>query len=139
MPAIRINSVVPMLQVRDLAQTIEFYTTHLDFEVVSTFPETDPQWRMLRSGGAALMFTVFGHLPSPQFDGVLYFYPDSVAGLWDRLRNAVEVIEPMQVTNYGQREFSVRDPNGYTLSFGEHSDDPPDAHDHEHGEHSHTH
>ena len=134
----RLNSVVPILQIRDLNETIAFYKAHLDFEVVSTFPETDPQWCMMRSGGATLMFTMFGHLASPQFDGVVYFYPDNVTELWERLRVAVEVIEPLQVMNYGQREFSVRDPNGFTLSFGEHSNEPP-AHDHDHGDHSHTH
>lgn len=39
-------------------------------------------------------------------------------------RGRVEILWGPEVYHYGMREFAIKDDNGYTLSFGEPTDDP---------------
>ncbi|MFQ5677217.1 MAG: hypothetical protein ACE5G1_15095 [bacterium] len=41
------------------------------------------------------------------------------------IKDKVEVLWGPEVFQYGMREFAIRDCNGYTLAFGEPTDDPP--------------
>jgi uncharacterized glyoxalase superfamily protein PhnB len=36
---------------------------------------------------------------------------------WEKLRNRVEVVEPLFDTAYGTRKFTVKDPDGNELGF----------------------
>jgi uncharacterized glyoxalase superfamily protein PhnB len=110
-----------MLLVRDLQQTIGFYSNKLGFELVDTWPDDGPPvWCSLRSGGARVMFYT-GDKPetSPELTGVLYFYPEDVAAIWEMVKDETKVEWPLQEMPYGMREFAIKDCNGYTLSFGE--------------------
>ena len=58
------------------------------------------------------------HHDSPTGVWTLYVYPDDVDSLWEKLKGQARVAYPLHETPYGMREFGIRDPNGYTLSFG---------------------
>ena len=49
----------------------------------------------------------------PSFTGALYFYPESVNQLADELRGTVPLEWEPHDTDFGTREFAIRDPNGY--------------------------
>ena len=66
----------------------------------------------------------FDDFESPCLTGTIYLYPDDVDALWEALKNHAEMIQALQNTYYGLREFAVKDCNGYILSFGQGGLDP---------------
>ena len=50
---------------------------------------------------------------------LFYFYPDDVGALHRQVLDAGETPTEMTVTHYVMREFSLVDPDGHVLSFGE--------------------
>ena len=139
---ISFGRLVPMLTTDDLAGTIAFYRDTLGFDVIGTFPEDNPNWCYLKRGDAYLMFSSLAELDhdhdehghddhghghdkgeghhhyGPTGVWTLYVYPDDVESLWERLKEQTPVAYPLGETPYGMREFGIRDPNGFMLSFG---------------------
>ena len=142
---ISFGRLVPMLTTDDLSGTIAFYRDTLGFEVIGTFPQDDPNWCYLKRGDSYLMFTSLDeldhdhdehdhdehdhdehghdegeehHHQGPTGVWTLYVYPDDVESLWEKLKEQAPVAYPLRETPYGMREFGIRDPNGFALSFG---------------------
>ncbi len=127
---ISFGRLVPMLTTDDLSGTIAFYRDTLGFEVTGTYPEDDPNWCYLKRGDSHLMFSSLDELEHGHDEGeenhhhgptgvwTLYVYPDDVDSLWERLKKEAPVAYPLYETPYGMREFGIRDPNGFMLSFG---------------------
>lgn len=113
-----ISRIAPLLGTHDLQKTIAFYTDLLGFTLAATWPEDNPGWCNLTSGDASVMFSVYDGSQSLDFPGVIYLYPDEIDTLWQRLKDKTEVDAELQTMDYGMREFTVHDPNGYHLSFG---------------------
>lgn len=124
------RSLRPMMMVRNLKESVGFYTDVLGFTVNGTFPEgDDPLWASLSSGNASLMLNFVGephahvageepHSHEPEFNGVLYV---DVTGSLEDVHARVEAkasCTDIEVMPYGMKEFSVVDPNGYKLTFG---------------------
>jgi hypothetical protein len=62
-------------------------------------------------------------------------YPDDLDAAWELLKDAAPVVEPPTLREYGMREFLIRDPNGYLITFAASTGEPHDHdHLHEHGE-----
>ena len=111
----------PMLYARDLDETIRFYSETLGFTCDATWsPHGTPPatWCALSHGATAMMFT-HAEVDEPALTGRLYLYPADVDAYHDDVvgRGAVIMHAPFD-TEYGMREFSLVDPNGYVLSFG---------------------
>ena len=110
------KEVIPLLRVRDLDATIAFYRDILGFHL---------RWRegntaSVQHGKVGLLFSTGSNLGAgPAMSGTLYFYPDSVEELWQLVHGRVHVEWPLQVMDYGTREFGIRDCNGYILAFAE--------------------
>jgi uncharacterized glyoxalase superfamily protein PhnB len=125
----------PLLHVRDLPATIAFWRDVLGFRVNGVFPEEAPTWCGMHSGNARIMFSSFDGV-EPALTGQIYLYPDDIDAVWAKLKDLVPVVEPLHVTAYDMREFSIRDPNGFTLAFGASSE----PHEHADGDgHTHPH
>ena len=115
-----LEGMTPMLGVRDLEETIRFYTETLGFEVGSDWPaEGKRTWAFLTGGKAEFMIYELPEGESPRLTGSLYFYPEDVMALWKAVKGRVTVEWEPRVFEYGMREFGIRDPNGYVLNFGE--------------------
>ena len=109
----------PSLQTRDMQQTIEFWTDVLGFRLDEAAPEDAPTWCAMHSGNARLMWTVLEPgVQAPELTGRIYLYPDDVETAWAAVKDRAEVLEEPHLTDYGMREFALRDPNGYVLAFG---------------------
>lgn len=118
--SLEISRVTPMLQVKSLDETIEFYTHTLNFAL----GERAGGWCYLEWGGAAVMFyEMDGQDNQPRMTGVLYFNPADVKALWEHLKERVDVEWGLQTMEYGMVEFAIRDCNGYILSFGQEADE----------------
>ena len=123
-------SMRPLIMVRDLKESLDFYTDVLGFSVNGTWPEDDPFWASLSAGGASLMLNHIGdphddgdgvvHQHEPEFNGTLYFDVEgSLEELHGRVKAKIDAAcSDIEEMPYGMTEFSVRDPNGYNLAFG---------------------
>jgi catechol 2,3-dioxygenase-like lactoylglutathione lyase family enzyme len=113
--------IVPVLKVSDMQKSVDFYTGILGFTVA---------WRaanngggencMLKAGAAELLLSTGSHLGDrPQFTGTLYFHMAGVEEFFERVKNRVEIVWPLETMDYGQKEFGIRDCDGYTLACAE--------------------
>jgi uncharacterized glyoxalase superfamily protein PhnB len=115
------SHVVPMLWARDLDQTIRFYTETLGFIATNRMflPDGRLRWCYLLRGAASIMFYADAEHEAASMTGSLYLYPKDVADEWERLKDQAPVVRPLARMDYGMREFTIRDPNGYEIRFGQ--------------------
>jgi len=131
-----VRSLEPMLVVRDMSATIAWYRS-LGFELVATNGEEgNIDWAEVRLGAATMMFVPAGELWRDRAAGMsLWFRTDRLDDLYalcrrrqlDHAASALEGAGPaapavkfrtdLYTAFYGQREFSIEDPNGYDLNF----------------------
>lgn len=129
-----LKNLIPLLNVSDIEASLDFYRDALGFQVVSN-PQAVKEWRWatIRSGWTELMLSQTGSGPglssSPDprantnWPTIFYFYPDDVARLYAQVVARGYQPSPLIDTVYGMREFSLPDPDGHLLSFGEASDE----------------
>ena len=60
-----------------------------------------------------------GIAEKPAFSGALYVFPESIGKLMDELRGRVTFAWGPEETDFGIRQFAIRDPDGYLLVFAE--------------------
>lgn len=117
----KFKKIVPVLKVADLPQAVDFYTCTLGFRLCwRAANDAGGENCMLQAGAADLLLSTGSHLgDKPQFTGTLYFHMDDVEEYYDRIKKKAQVLWPLDVMEYGQKEFGIRDCNGYTLAFAE--------------------
>ena len=126
--------VVPLLMVDDVAATVEYYEAKLGFARELVYPPAAPEFATVRFEGARLMFeagagfaakygmeaTVWpwgrGVDLNVAMDGAIDAYYGRVTAA------GAEVARPIFTTEYGMRQFTVRDLNGYLLTFIRHGE-----------------
>jgi catechol 2,3-dioxygenase-like lactoylglutathione lyase family enzyme len=115
--------VLPCLLVADMRATLDFYIERLGFIQTGYYPiESDPiRTEVRRDGVAIILFTEPVHTrgETPAFTGMWYVFPESVDRLADELRGKVPFVWGPENTDFGHREFAIRDPNGYLVVFAE--------------------
>ena len=126
----KLTNLIPMLNVSDIEASLSFYKTALHFELVSP-SEALKEWRwgIIRSGETELMLSEtetdlkLKKKIDPHHDTswptIFYFYPDDVEALYNHVTKNGFQATPLEVTFYGMREFSMQDPDGHVLSFGQ--------------------
>ena len=129
-----LKNLIPMLNVSDIEASLRFYRSALDFDVVSD-PAAVSEWRWatIRSGETELMLSETETPPAADtgidphrntaWPVIFYFYPDDVETLHARVRAAGFTPTELGNTIYGMREFSLTDPDGHVLSFGQDVDE----------------
>jgi uncharacterized glyoxalase superfamily protein PhnB len=127
MEEVPMESLSPNLFVNDINETIEFYKT-LGFKLVMTVPETgDFVWVMMTCGSVSFMFQTFASLgdtlPDVSRAGsgslLLYIKLKNIRTLFEGVKDKVTVIQGLEKTFYGATEFSIKDNNGFILTFAE--------------------
>src|SRR5262245_26492449 len=115
------QKVVPVLKVSDMQRSIAFYSGVLSFTVAwQAANDGGGENCMLNAGAANLLLSTGFHLgDKPQFTGTLYFHMAGVREFFERIKNQVEVVWPLEAMDYGQMEFGIHDCDGYTLAFAE--------------------
>lgn len=122
------ESISPNIFVTDISKTIQFYEL-LGFKTTMTVPESGAAvWAMMTQGGVTFMFQTFESLGNdlPEINrnqgGSLLFYirVTRIRELFEHLQDKVTCLTPLAKTFYGATEFSIRDLNGYVLTFAEH-------------------
>jgi catechol 2,3-dioxygenase-like lactoylglutathione lyase family enzyme len=105
-----------MLQTSDMDRTIAWYRDVLGFRCVRRMGDG---WCHLEQGSVSLMFMKNEHVGAPHATATQYIYVDDLDGLWETLKSRVAAEWGPEVMPYGMREFAIKDPDGYYLSFGE--------------------
>jgi uncharacterized glyoxalase superfamily protein PhnB len=113
----KLQSLTPMLWVRDLEEASRFYRDRLGFTCVNQALG----WACLEKDAVKIMLSLpNAHEPFDrlQFTGSFYFRLHEVDSLWDQIKDHVTVVYPIENFGYGMREFAIRDNTGYILQFG---------------------
>jgi uncharacterized glyoxalase superfamily protein PhnB len=116
------------LFVKDINKSIAFYK-QLGFEIVMSVPEQgDFVWVMLNCGGVNIMLQTFASMGADLPDinrttsgGPLLFYikVKQIRFFFERIKNEVEVVKGLEKTFYGATEFTIKDADGFHLTFAE--------------------
>jgi catechol 2,3-dioxygenase-like lactoylglutathione lyase family enzyme len=119
---------VPTLIVDDMPAANAFYHDVLEFELVDAQPPAEPWWARLRCGGAEIMlqmrqslleeYPFYRDLPlGGTFD--LYIEMDGIDEYYARVKTRITPYFELAERLYGMRDFTIRDCNGYVVSFGQ--------------------
>src|SRR5688572_10195728 len=114
----RMTRLIPMLPVKNMPASVDFYCRMLGFEVENR--NDDWCWAMLRLDDCRLMVdqSINAHPQSPR-DSILYLYPDDVVEYHQRVRSNGLPVPDLSVTFYGLKEFRISDPDGNRLWIGQ--------------------
>ncbi len=115
-------TLTPILHVPDVAASVAWYES-LGFEVLDVDPpDAAAQWAHLAYGAGRVMFRASPVAGPACVD--IYIRIPAVDALREALPRTVEVISGPQDMTYGMRELTLRDPNGFAVTFGETLDRP---------------
>ncbi len=99
----------------------EYYRDKLGFEITFQW-KNPPSYVVTKLGESVSIHFVKRQddgQPSPTHTTVMIFV-HNVDKVYEKMReNAVDVINPLETRDYGMRDFDIRDPNGYILSFAQ--------------------
>src|SRR5262245_10885627 len=124
-----IHGLCPLLQVFDMPRALAFYRDRLGFEIMTRDRNTDNcDWVLLRWGAAELMLNTAyeaddrpgaqdAHRIAAHADTTLYFSTPDVDALYTQWRDQYGDIAAPVVREYGMRQWTVIDPDGYALCF----------------------
>jgi len=115
----------PMLAIRNMKQTIEFYKNSLGFKIGMAFADTDnPEYADLSKDTMVLMFVPAENLGIGKEEklgvGVnIYMQIDGdIDEYYNELKNkGVKIVVGIKDEPYGIRDFTVEDIDGYKLTF----------------------
>lgn len=115
-----IISVHPKLPMRDRTVTLAYYTSQLGFENISATEY--PDYLILKKDQAEIHFFLYPGLDPLQNDGQVYCRTRDIEGLYRSLKERQVAIHPagaLSIKPWGQKEFSVLDPDHNLLTFGQ--------------------
>ncbi len=121
------RKVAPMLLVEGVERGIRFYCEVLGGRLAAVYPEQPPpEWASLELDGVELTLWEKGaaraehrglEIPENPASTILYFYVDDVDALYEQVKEVAEVLMAPVDQFYGMREFTIRDPFGFILTF----------------------
>jgi len=129
--ALNIRGMTPLLQVFDMAASLNFYCEVLGFEIVATDSNTiapNHNWVWLRLADTDLMLnTAYEYDKRPAVpDGVrinshrdtcLYFGAPDVDAVYEYLVSRGIKVNKPKIAPYGMKQLYLRDPDGFGLCF----------------------
>jgi catechol 2,3-dioxygenase-like lactoylglutathione lyase family enzyme len=115
----------PTFLVPDVAASIRWYADQLGFRITGTFPKEPPYgYASVGRDGVELMFLRLPGYAKPDLraqrpEGLwdAYIRMSGVEAYYDSLKDAPCIHSPLVQRSYGDREFEVRDPDGYIMVF----------------------
>ncbi|MCT7493283.1 VOC family protein [Aliarcobacter cryaerophilus] len=131
------KSITLNLAVKDIKETIKYYQENFDFEVQMLVDESktifDTQikeelnyvWAMIYKDNVSLMLQSIESLKEDVGDFfqnlgaslTMYIEVENVDELYLKIKDKVTIYKEIETTWYGQKEFYIKDINGYILGF----------------------
>ncbi len=115
-----LTEINPKLPMRDKAVTRDFYLNQLKFQEFGSADFED--YLMVQRDGIQIHFFKFAALNPKENYGQVYIRTDNIDGLYQWMLNqkiAIHPNGPLQVKPWGQKEFSLLDPDHNLLTFGQ--------------------
>ena len=115
-----ITSIHPKLPMRNKAITKAFYLEKLGFQLLGS--PGYPEYLMVKKDAVELHFFLFPGLDPLQYYGQIYLRTEAIDLLYQYfLERKVEIHPngPLVTKPWGQREFSILDPDHNLLTFGQ--------------------
>ncbi len=115
-----LTSVNPKLPMRDKTATKEYYVNRLSFEELGTADY--PEYLMVKRDAIEIHFYAFKNLDPKENYGQIYIRTNDIEGLYQSLLDKRVAIHPaghLQTKPWGQKEFSLLDPDNNLLTFGQ--------------------
>jgi uncharacterized glyoxalase superfamily protein PhnB len=114
-----IESIIPKLPFIDKQKTIDFYINQLGFELMSDYGD----YLLFEIDNVELHFFSFSELIPEKSDFMIYLrLDDDIEKYYQKLQDANVKIHPngkLETKSWQQKEFSIIDPNGTLLTFGQ--------------------
>lgn len=113
-----LTGISPKLPMRDIALTKEFYLNNLRFTQIGDFGD----YLIVRKENVEIHFFEFKGLDPKENYGQVYIRTDDIDKLYQSLLDNKIIIHPnghLQTKPWGQREFSLLDPDNNLLTFGQ--------------------
>ena len=124
-----LKSLTPNLMVKNVNETLEYYTNILGFTLLQTVPEKGIfDWGFVKSGNVILMFqkdtsikAEYKELENYEKGGALtlYIQVEDLQKWYKTIKDKANIINPMHKTFYGANEFAIMDINGFILTFSD--------------------
>jgi uncharacterized glyoxalase superfamily protein PhnB len=121
------QSMTPNLMVHDVNKTIEFYRDVLGFEFVASVPDSGQfDWAMMKHGPVEIMFqsaaSLAKDLPTfvkmgPGGAFTLFIKMEDSKSFYGKVKGKAEIVQELTKTFYDMEEFSIKDLDGYILTF----------------------
>ncbi|QFR49996.1 bleomycin resistance family protein [Sulfurimonas lithotrophica] len=131
------KSLVPNLAVKNIKDTVSYYEKNFNFKLQMAVDiskdgfdneikdSKEYIWAMVTNGGVSLMFQsedsikddIGSFYPNIGASLSLYIDVENLEELYSKLKDEVEIYKSINTTWYGQKEFYVKDINGYILAF----------------------
>ncbi|MBL7702234.1 MAG: VOC family protein [Ferruginibacter sp.] len=110
----------PKLPMRNKAVTREYYISQLGFKQFGS--DAHEEYLMMQKDNVQLHFFLFTQLNLTENYGQVYLRTDDIDGFYQWLLNNNTAIHPngkLILKPWGQKEFSVLDPDNNLLTFGQ--------------------
>ena len=115
-----LNAIHPKLPMRDKKLTRDYYINQLGFTDIGRIDYEE--YLMLAKDDVEIHFFLFKELNPLENYGQVYIRTNDVETLYETfLKNGVAIHpnDPLQVRPWGQKEFSLLDPDHNLLTFGQ--------------------
>jgi hypothetical protein len=113
-----LKDIIPKLPIRDKMLTKEFYLNQLSFELISDYGD----YILLKKDQIEIHFFEFKSLDPLENYGQVYIRVIDINKLYKSLLDKSIAIHPnghLEVKPWGQKEFSLLDPDNNLLTFGQ--------------------
>ena len=113
-----LKDIIPKLPIRDKMLTKEFYLNQLSFELISDYGD----YILLKKDQIEIHFFEFKSLDPLENYGQVYIRVIDIDKLYKSLLDKSIAIHPnghLEVKPWGQKEFSLLDPDNNLLTYGE--------------------
>lgn len=118
----KVNDVMPTLSVGDLEEAVAYYRAIGFLEEWTHPPGDSPTHVGLSLGSVNLMLAACSDPPETIQRQNLYFFVEGIAAYHQWVQESLgESLPDLVDADYGMRDFSIRDPWGHLLTFGEES------------------
>ena len=115
---IMLTDINPKLPMRDKEVTREFYLNKLGFKEIGDYDG----YLMVRKDKIEIHFFEFKELDPKENYGQVYIRTDNIEGFYQVLldkKTSIHPNGPLETKPWGQKEFSVLDPDTNLLTFGQ--------------------
>lgn len=115
----------PLIYVSDLNKSISFYTELLGFKLGELYPNREEAtYAPIFIDDYKLMLVLARDSNKKFFpNGLggsgtqLFIQVEDVGSVWEKTKDEGRVIDPIESKSWGDREFTIKDPDGYLISF----------------------